>query len=286
VSKRWLSVVRLSVIGAALVLMSAATAYATAITNHTGFSAGQTVVTFDDASGNGTIPITTQYASKGVTFSGVFYGYATVYGYFAWTGSGGGTATDFAGSCPCANDVTATFSGTVTRAGFDAVVNTGDSIELMAYKGATLVDDQTFSMPSYPGTTFVGLDVPGRFDSLVIHVVGSSNHAFAMDDFRFDGLHGGAVWVPPPPHAAMCSVPGNTNPFTGAPIPPGTFLDLLAAQITSDPHYAGATPAIYVEGKGLTCDPPPAGYTQQGYAGNAQHVAENFYPYWAPPPKG
>jgi hypothetical protein len=276
----------LSVIAAALMLLSAGTAYATAITNHSGFSAGQTVLTFDDVSGEGTTAITTQYASQGVTFSGVFYGYASSYNYFSWPGSGAGTATDFAGnSCPCTNDVTATFSGTVRRAGFDAVVNSGDSIELTAYKSGVLVDDQTFTMATIPSTTFVGLDVPGRFDVLVIQVVGSSNHAFAMDDFRFDGLVGGSVWVPPPPHAAMCSVPGNTNPFTGAPIPPGTFLDLLAAQITSDPHYVGATPAIYVEGKGLTCDPPPPGYTQQGYAGNAQHVAENFYPYWAPPPK-
>ena len=102
-----------------------------------------------------------------------------------------------------------------------------------------------------------------------------------MDDFRFDGS-AGAAWVPPPPHAAVCSVAGNTNPFTGAPIAPGTFLDLLAAQITSDPHYAGATPAIFVEGKGLTCDPPPPGYVQKGYAGDAQHVAEGYYPYYVP----
>lgn len=118
-------------------------------------------------------------------------------------------------------------------------------------------------------------------------IAGTTETLFAASPYQLNmsvTVSSGSPWVPPPPHAAMCSVPGNTNPFTGAAIPPGTFLDLLAAQITTDPNYEGATPAIFVEGKGLTCDPPPPGYTQQGYAADDQHVASNFYAYWASPP--
>ena len=91
------------------------------------------------------------------------------------------------------------------------------------------------------------------------------------------------AYVPPPPRASYCSAPGNSNPFTANPIPPGTFLDLLSNQPDTDPNYKGATPAIFVEGKGLTCDPPPSGHVQNGLAGDAQHVAAGIYPYYGPP---
>jgi hypothetical protein len=64
--------------------------------------------------------------------------------------------------------------------------------------------------------------------------------------------------APPPAREAYCSVAGNTNPFTGDPIPAGTFLDLLAGQANTDKHYTGDVPAWYVEGVGLTCSLTPA----------------------------
>jgi hypothetical protein len=63
---------------------------------------------------------------------------------------------------------------------------------------------------------------------------------------------------PPPAREAYCSVGGNTNPFTGDPIPAGTFLNLLAGQPNSDKHYTGDVPAWYVQGVGLTCSLTPA----------------------------
>lgn len=36
----------------------------------------------------------------------------------------------------------------------------------------------------------------------------------------------------------------------------GVFLDLELGQPALDPVYAGAVPAIYIEGVGITCDPP------------------------------
>jgi hypothetical protein len=59
-----------------------------------------------------------------------------------------------------------------------------------------------------------------------------------------------------------CSAPGDTDP-NGQPIPVGTFLDLAAGQPNTDPHYAGATLALYYDGLGLSCDHLP-GYTATG----------------------
>jgi len=101
-----------------------------------------------------------------------------------------------------------------------------------------------------------------------------------------DSAASSAVWVDGVgrrwQHRAYCSVEGNTQPFTDAPIAPGTFLDLKADQPLKDSHYKGATPAIYVEGKGLTCDPPPAGYVLDGLAGADKLVAAGVYPYYRP----
>ena len=62
----------------------------------------------------------------------------------------------------------------------------------------------------------------------------------------------------PPAREAYCSVAGNTNPFTGTPIAPGTFLNLLACQAATDKHYTGAVPAWWLQGVGLTCSLTPA----------------------------
>jgi hypothetical protein len=80
-----------------------------------------------------------------------------------------------------------------------------------------------------------------------------------------------------------CAAPGNTNPFTGGAIAPGTFLNLFLDQPATDSHYAGATPAIFVQGIGITCDSPPAGDTKQGKAPSALGVPTDFYDYWAKP---
>jgi uncharacterized surface protein with fasciclin (FAS1) repeats len=79
--------------------------------------------------------------------------------------------------------------------------------------------------------------------------------------------------------AAFCSVAGNTS-LAGKPIRAGTFLNLLFGQPSWDYHYAGAVPANYVEGKGLTCAPPPAGYVRRGTAPDELNVVSGLYPYY------
>ncbi len=72
--------------------------------------------------------------------------------------------------------------------------------------------------------------------------------------------------------AGYCSVVGNTW-SDGLRIVPGTFLNLVAGQATSDPLYAGAIPANYLEGVGITCDPLPGNYARNGWR-------DGFYPYY------
>ena len=81
------------------------------------------------------------------------------------------------------------------------------------------------------------------------------------------------------PRAAYCAADGNTG-ADGAKLTAGSFLNLRVGQPAKDPSYAGATLARFVEGKGLTCDTPPAGYVQKGLAGDAQHVPDGLYAYF------
>ena len=68
-----------------------------------------------------------------------------------------------------------------------------------------------------------------------------------------------------PARAGYCSAPGDTT-MNGDPIIPGTFLNLRLGQPRGDLHYTGATPAFYVQGVGLTCDPPSSAFTSAGEA--------------------
>jgi hypothetical protein len=63
----------------------------------------------------------------------------------------------------------------------------------------------------------------------------------------------------------------------------GVFLDLVYGQPAVDGRYAAATPALFIEGKGITCDPPPAGFVARGFAGDDQHVPGGAYPFYARP---
>jgi hypothetical protein len=42
------------------------------------------------------------------------------------------------------------------------------------------------------------------------------------------------------------------------------------------------TRARFIRGTGLTCDPPPAGYTRHGFASKTLGVPGGTYPYYAP----
>ena len=82
--------------------------------------------------------------------------------------------------------------------------------------------------------------------------------------------------------AGYCSVAGNTA-ADGSALQPGTFLDLVVGEPVTNGHYAGAAPANFVKGIGLTCASPPTGYVRNGFASGAGQIGSGVYPYYAPP---
>lgn len=93
----------------------------------------------------------------------------------------------------------------------------------------------------------------------------------------FANVHAGnsAAFV----RAGYCSVPGDTDE-TGALLQPGTFLDLTVGAPSVDGHYAGAVPATFVQGAGLSCGNPPGGYVREGFVDGGGHKG-GIYPYYA-----
>jgi hypothetical protein len=83
-----------------------------------------------------------------------------------------------------------------------------------------------------------------------------------------------------PAKVGYCSVAGNTLP-DGTKLPPNTFIPLNPGQPDYDDHYTGAVPANYIEGVGITCDAPPAGFVRMGFADNDM-VPKDTYPYYGP----
>jgi len=97
-----------------------------------------------------------------------------------------------------------------------------------------------------------------------------------------------AVVVPQisePARAGYCSAPGNT--LNGVPLMPGTFLNLYLGQPHVDPNFAGAVPANYYEGIGISCQAPPAGYiASTGFVdgvGGDTEAAGRIYPFFPAP---
>ena len=79
--------------------------------------------------------------------------------------------------------------------------------------------------------------------------------------------------------SGYCSVAGNTW-ADGTRIQPGTFLNLIDGQNGTDGEFTGATPALYLEGLGISCD-VPEGYTAThetvGYAGYGDPGSYLYY---------
>ncbi len=78
-----------------------------------------------------------------------------------------------------------------------------------------------------------------------------------------------------------CSVAGDTW-ADGSPMATGTFLNLFLGQPDGDAHYAGATQAVFVQGEGLTCN-PPSGYTSNGMATSEMGAGGDLYHYFTAP---
>ena len=101
----------------------------------------------------------------------------------------------------------------------------------------------------------------------------------------------GQAWGTVDGGASWSDVGGDAN-FATYMLPPqvnragyclgGRFLDLVAGQPDNDSLYNGAVLSIFVRGKGITCDPPPPNYTQQGRTADSDNVGAGTYALYAP----
>ena len=119
-------------------------------------------------------------------------------------------------------------------------------------------------------------------DAAGYDICGAGSTDFYPAGQAWGTLDGGATWS---------DVGGDAN-FSTYMLPPqvaragyclnGRFLDLVSGQPDEDPLYKGAVIAIFVRGMGITCGPPPAGYTLQGRTTNADGVGAGTYSLYAP----
>lgn len=204
---------------------------------------------------------------------------------FTYSASGSGnwtfsTVSDFAGPIMLSWSYTGHHSFFNVRARLNAFVTTGSGTTTTTLVNAGPANCCTAPSAgfSYSGSTTLTVGVGDTYGFTLSGSNGDSNPA--LSGTLTVTLPTPAPYVAPPARTSYCSAQGNTRPFDGTPIAPGTFLDLVSGQPETDPHYTGATPAIFVEGVGLTCDPPPAGYVRSGLAGNDQHVGGGVYAYY------
>ena len=109
---------------------------------------------------------------------------------------------------------------------------------------------------NYPGGTGYG----GSFAS----------YSSVGEDLAFETL----MVVPAPP---IATAPSGRHGYCLN----GRFMDLIDGQPGTDPTYAGATSAIYVKGRGITCDTAPAGYVLKGKTTSDQDVSAGAYDFWS-----
>lgn len=151
-------------------------AFATMITNNSGFDGGDSLVTFDEVvMANGTA-ITNQFAPYGVTFSPnlVSENFRTTSGF-----SGQSTAN----FSPTVNPFSILFSETVDAFGAYWESDNGNTLTFDAYLGATLVESFNFTEPSCCSTgSFLGFaDI--SFDSVQVSTTGSG--LLIMDNLQY-----------------------------------------------------------------------------------------------------
>jgi hypothetical protein len=214
-----------------------------------------------------------------------------------WTGSGTGTTTVVSDGTSGTAEFTYSFTDVCCATGnwtFSTIAGFSGPVQLdWAYSGYNAFFEVTTSLSAFVtssgGTTTFPLVNDGPVDcctppsggfaysgSTTVNAVAGDTYGFTMGGSNgdSDGRLLGTLTVtgpsPLPPRTGYCAAAGNTDPRTGAAIVPGTFLDLVSGQPASD------------EGKGLTCDPPPAGFVRDGFAGAAQLMGGAVNPLYRP----
>jgi hypothetical protein len=144
---------------------------------------------------------------------------------------------------------------------------------------------------SFPDTGTANMHIAKNAANPALGIVLDSWSGPFTDEFRMNlsatlvSSDGIATPPPPSPRGGYCA----TTPVMRADGTSGIFVDLELGQADTDPTYAGATPAFYYEGVGLTCDPPPPGYvkTSTKVNGSGHSIPGDpgaIYDYWVKPP--
>jgi hypothetical protein len=170
---------------------------ATPITADLGdFSAGAQLITFDSIAL--TQPITNQFASQGVVFSGGLYGFTGADINF---GAGAATVAANFVHTTILTPIFVDFLSPVTRVGFDSVTSTFDDLVIEAFtrttSGLVSLGNLVYPTTLIP-SLFTGIEDLAGIDRIVISTVGI-NPAFMFNDFRFESVPVAAVPEPAMP---------------------------------------------------------------------------------------
>ncbi len=154
------------------------------------FSGSETVIDFDNIAP--AVPITDQFASQGVTFSGnPFVGDP----FPSSTINGTQSGANFTSLSDINNPIEAVFSSVQRRVGmfFGFSEGTIPTFQIDVFLGSTLLETQMFSGSGVilPGGTipslFGGIAFAGGFDRIEFSNI-SDFGAFQVDDFRFEAV--------------------------------------------------------------------------------------------------
>jgi hypothetical protein len=155
------------------------------------------------------VPITTQFASLGVTFGPGLVGAATT----AIGGAGNLGASNFTApsACPC-DPIVVDFAQPMARVGMLFLTNNNDDTDILVFRasGSGFVQTGSFPFVTQVNEIFIGIeDTMTGIDRIEIDVTNNVNGAFIMDLFRFEPLV-----TPEPGTAALLTAGGLAAAWT------------------------------------------------------------------------
>jgi hypothetical protein len=159
----------------------------TAIFNTTLFTGSAQTIEFNTIVNEA--PITTDFSSQGVVFSGGLYGLTNPGDIDLFpSDGGGGIASDWRYSQGSPTlPWTATFSSTQSLVGFLVEVNSGDTTQISTFLNSNLTG--TVSLLSTGITpVFFGVQDLSGFNSISVTVTGPGNHFIAIDNFEYQAI--------------------------------------------------------------------------------------------------
>jgi hypothetical protein len=192
-----------SILGLGCGIVGANPAQAVSLNNSTGISNPATTITFSEVPLAQDTPLTNQYASLGVSFSGLYY-------HPSFTGSipnisppsAGNFISGFTGVI---NPFTISFSQIQSRAAFALATGTNPSTTFEALLNNTVVDSFTAATDEQNTSNFYGF-TGVNFDTIRINTTGVNGSLALIDNIQF----GSAATAVPEPFTVIGTLIGGT----------------------------------------------------------------------------